>query len=113
MGRDLFFNYLRSTDQLVRPRKKYVVTTQSSHRFRVYNNLLEGYRLTGSHQAWVSDITYLRTYHGFCYLALITDAWSRKIVGYDVSFNGALWMFESTKNGHKTAACLLSTDSPL
>lgn len=85
MGRDLFFNYLRTTDQLVRPRKRYVVTTQSSHRFRVYNNLLEGYRLTGSHQAWVSDITYLRTYHGFCYLALITDAWSRKIVGYDVS----------------------------
>jgi len=85
MGRDLFFNYLRSTDQLVRPRKKYVVTTQSSHRFRVYNNLLEGHLLTGSHQAWVSDITYLRTYKGFCYLALITDGWSRKIVGYDIS----------------------------
>jgi len=85
IGRDRFFNYLRSSNQLVRPRKRYVVTTQSSHRFRVYKNLLEGRMLTGIHQAWVSDITYLRTVDGFCYLSLITDAWSRKIVGFDVS----------------------------
>ena len=85
LGRDRFFDYLRSTDQLIRPRRRYVVTTQSSHRFRVYKNLLEDSKLTGSHQAWVSDITYLRTLNGFCYLSLVTDAWSRKIVGYDVS----------------------------
>lgn len=85
IGRDRFFDYLRSTNQLIRPRKRYVVTTQSSHRFRVYKNLIEKRILTGPHQVWVSDITYLRTVDGFCYLSLITDAWSRKIVGYEVS----------------------------
>lgn len=85
MGRDLFFDHLRTHDLLIRPRKQYVVTTQSSHRFRIYNNLLLNRTLSGRDQAWVSDITYLRTHQGFCYLALITDGWSRKIVGYDVS----------------------------
>ena len=85
MGRDLFFDHLRSTGQLIRPRRSYVVTTRSSHRFRTYDNLLEDKLLLGPHQAWVSDITYLRTQEGFCYLSLITDAWSRKIVGYEVS----------------------------
>lgn len=85
MGRDLFFDHLRRYDLLIRPRKQYVVTTQSSHRFRIYDNLLLNRSLTGSNQAWVSDITYLRTEKGFCYLALITDGWSRKIVGFDVS----------------------------
>jgi len=85
MGRDLFFDHLRSTGQLIRPRRRYMVTTRSSHRFRTYNNLLEGKLLSGPNQAWVSDITYLRTHQGFCYLSLITDAWSRKILGYEVS----------------------------
>ena len=85
MGRDLFFDHLRNNDLLIRPRKQYVVTTRSSHRFRIYDNLLLNRTLTGRDQAWVSDITYLRTSKGFCYLALITDGWSRKIVGYDVS----------------------------
>ena len=85
MGRDRFFNYLRGSDQLIRPRRKYVVTTRSHHRFRVYKNLLEGRKLHGANQVWVSDITYLRTCQGFCYLSLITDAFSRKIVGFKVS----------------------------
>lgn len=85
IGRDRFFDYLRREALLVRPRKKFAVTTQSSHRFRTYNNLLKGLHLTHAHQAWVSDITYLKINQGFCYLSLITDAWSRKIVGYDVS----------------------------
>ena len=80
MGRDLFFDYLRSTDQLVRPRRSFVVTTHSSHRFRTYNNLLEKKVLTGPNQAWVSDITYLKTQKGFCYLSLITDAWSLELL---------------------------------
>lgn len=87
IGRDRFFDYLRSTDQLVRPRRRYVVTTQSSHRFRVYKNLFQDRSITQKHQAWVSDITYLRTQDGFCYLSLITDAWSHKIVGYHLSNN--------------------------
>ncbi len=85
MGRDLFFDHLRNNGQLIRPRKQYTVTTQSSHRFRIYDNLLLNRTLSGSNQAWVCDITYLRTHNGFCYLALITDGWSRKIMGFDVS----------------------------
>ncbi len=63
----------------------YVQTTQSNHRFWVHENLTQGLTLVKPNQLWVSDITYLRTLEGFCYLALITDAYSRKIVGYDAS----------------------------
>jgi len=87
IGRDRFFRWLKDHDLLVRPKRSYVHTTQSSHRFRIYNNLAVGFILNRPNQLWVSDITYLRTLNGFCYLALITDAFSRKIVGYDVSNN--------------------------
>jgi transposase InsO family protein len=85
MGRDLFFDHLRTRNLLIRPRRQYAVTTQSSHRFRIYDNLLLNKDLSQCNQAWVSDITYLRTDKGFCYLALVTDGWSRKIIGFDVS----------------------------
>ena len=70
---------------LVKPRKRYVRTTDSKHGFRTYLNLVEDFEPTGINQLWVSDITYIRTVRGFLYLALITDAYSRKIVGYDIS----------------------------
>ncbi|HEY5745015.1 MAG TPA: IS3 family transposase [Chryseolinea sp.] len=85
IGRDKFFEWLKGQDLLIRPKRSYVRTTQSRHRFRVYDNLTGDLMLTTPNQLWVSDITYLRTWEGFCYLALITDAYSRKIVGYDVS----------------------------
>jgi transposase InsO family protein len=85
IGRDNFFEWLRKHDLLVHPKRQYVHTTQSYHRFWVYDNLTEGMTVQKINQLWVSDITYLRTLEGFCYLALITDAHSRKIVGYDVS----------------------------
>jgi len=85
IGRDRFFHWLREQDLLVSPKRAYVHTTQSNHRFWVYNNLTKEINLTKPNQLWVSDITYIRTLEGFCYLALITDAYSRKIVGYDVS----------------------------
>lgn len=87
VGRDRFFRWLKSHQLLVKPKKSYTHTTQSSHRFKVYNNLTVGFNLNSSNRLWVSDITYLRTVTGFCYLALITDAYSRKIVGYDLSDN--------------------------
>lgn len=62
-----------------------MVTTQSRHRFRVYNNKLAGARIERPHQAWVCDITYMRVTKGFVYLFLITDAFSRKIVGWKLS----------------------------
>lgn len=85
IGRDKFFDWLRNHDLLISPKRRYVHTTQSHHRFRIYDNLIEEKKVNRPNQIWVSDITYLRTNEGFCYLALITDAYSRKIVGYDVS----------------------------
>jgi len=85
IGRDRFFKWLKHNDLLISPKKQYVNTTQSHHRFWIYDNLTATVNLTQCNQLWVSDITYLRTMEGFCYLALITDAYSRKIVGFDVS----------------------------
>ncbi len=85
LGRDKFFDILRNKKLLVKRRKKYVYTTDSFHRFRVYKNALKNKLLTTPHQALVSDITYLRVSGGFVYLFLITDAYSRKITGWSLS----------------------------
>lgn len=85
MGRDKFFAWLKSYNLLVKPKKSFTKTTNSHHRFRVHQNLIKDTPVTKPNQVWVSDITYLRLQKGFCYLALITDAYSRKIVGFDVS----------------------------
>lgn len=55
------------------------------HRFYKYKNIIKDVEVTRPNQVWASDITYIRTVKGFCYLALITDMYSRKIVGYDLS----------------------------
>lgn len=60
-------------------------TTNSYHRFYKYKNIIKDLEVTRPNQVWVSDITYIRTVKGFCYLALITDVYSRKIVGWDLS----------------------------
>jgi len=60
-------------------------TTNSLHRFYKYKNIIKNLEVNKPNQVWVSDITYIRTVKGFCYLALITDMHSRKIVGYDLS----------------------------
>lgn len=85
VGRDKLFDILRKHDMLVKPRRSYVNTTNSRHRFYAYLNIVEDFTPTQKNQLWVSDITYIRTAKGFLYLALITDAYSRKIVGYDIS----------------------------
>ena len=84
MGRDVFFDFLRENGLLVRKRKKYVYTTMSKHWLRKYPNLIQGIEPTKAHQVWVSDITYISSSQGFCYLSLITDAYSRKIVGWSL-----------------------------
>ena len=84
IGRDRLYDILKEADMLIKPRRKYVVTTRSSHRFRVHDNLIRDFIPKSAHQLWVTDITYLRTKQGFMYLILMTDAYSRKIVGYDV-----------------------------
>lgn len=85
IGRDKFFDILRKKKLLVKRRKKYVYTTDSFHRFRVHKNALKNKMLSAANQAWVSDITYLRVKGGFMYLFLITDAYSRKIIGWSLS----------------------------
>lgn len=88
LGRDGLFDILRNARLLVATRRAYHKTTDSHHRFRRHPNLLkEGpHRVvpTGAEQVWVADITYLATAAQFVYLSLVTDAWSRKIVGYHV-----------------------------
>ncbi len=85
VGRDTLFNVLRKYQMLTLRKKTSARTTNSYHRFYKYNNIIKDVKVIRSNQVWVSDITYIRTIKGFCYLALITDVHSRKIVGYDLS----------------------------
>lgn len=85
LGRDKFFDILREHELLVRRKRSFVKTTNSYHKFHKYNNLIKDLKITRPNQVWVSDITYIRLTRGHCYLALITDVFSRKIVGYDIS----------------------------
>ena len=85
VGRDALFKVLREHNMLTLRKKYSARTTNSYHRFYKYNNLVKDMKVTKPNQVWVSDITYIRTLNGFCYLALITDMYSRKIVGYDLS----------------------------
>lgn len=100
LGRDKFFDILRSRDLLVKRRKKYVSTTDSWHRYHKYKNKLKEKLFTQPHQACVSDITYLRIRGGFVYLFLQTDVYSRKITGWDLADNlsieGALRALQMT-----------------
>ena len=88
LGRDALFDLLRWNRLLVLPRRAYHKTTNSHHRFRRHPNLLkagpEQVRAEASEQVWVADITYLPTRGRCAYLSLVTDAYSRKIVGYHV-----------------------------
>jgi len=81
-GRDRFFEVLRYQDLLLKPLPKAPRTTNSRHSLPVFRNLVKDLKVTGANQVWVSDITYLRTREDFVFLSLITDMYSRKIVGY-------------------------------
>lgn len=85
IGRDCFFSILRKRDLLIKIKRRYAVTTQSFHHYKTWTDLIQRREPVQAEQVWVSDITYLRTKSGFIYLFLITDAFSRKIVGYHLS----------------------------
>lgn len=85
MGRDRFFELLRQRNLLIKRRRRSRKTTDSRHFFPVYTNQYKDLELTGPHQAWVADLTYLRTWEGFLYLSLISDASTHKIIGYEAS----------------------------
>jgi len=82
MGRDAFFSLLRKHGLLVRIRKRKAITTDSNHPYRKYSNLIREFIPIQPNQLWVCDITYIIIGNGFGYLSLITDAYSRKIVGF-------------------------------
>ncbi len=84
IGRDLFFEVLRTNNLLLGPLPRSPRTTNSRHSLPVFRNIIKGREITGPNQVWVSDITYIRTIEGFLYLSLITDKYSRKIVGYNL-----------------------------
>lgn len=111
MGRDQLFDLLSEQGLLIKKRKRRVSTTNSNHRFRKYPNMTKGLEINRSEQLWVSDITYLSTRQGFVYLSLITDAYSKKIVGYNVENNlateGCIKALQMALEGRKQCKRLL------
>lgn len=107
LGRDKYFDWLRRENLLIRPKRRFIRTTNSFHRFKKYSNLIKDLEVTSPDQVWVSDITYLRLSKGFCYLALVTDTFSRKVIGYDVSdtleLKGALKALKMALKGKQSA----------
>ena len=86
LGRDAFFSLLNAYGLLVRKRRRSAPrTTFSNHHYRRYDDLTEGLMVQRAQQLWVSDITYIPLHYGHAYLSLVTDAYSRKIVGFGVS----------------------------
>lgn len=82
VGRDKFFSILRENHLLVKRKRYRAITTMSNHWLRKYPNLVKGMIPEAPNQLWVSDITYIQAKAGFVYLFLITDAYSRKILGW-------------------------------
>lgn len=78
---------MRQNDLNPKRKRRYVVTTDSDHDSPIYPNVAKDYRVHGPDQLWVGDITYVAIATGFAYLAVILDAWSRKVVGYGLGRN--------------------------
>ena len=76
---------LRKFQLQIRPRKRFIATTDSNHSYLVHPNLIEGMTIDGTNQIWASDITYIRILNGFVYLAVILDLFSRKVIGWQIS----------------------------
>ena len=87
IGRDKLFSMLKQEGLLVNRKRKYTVTTNSKHWLRKYPNLIKGVCLKRPEQLWVADITYIDTLDGNAYLHLITDAYSKQIMGYELCDN--------------------------
>jgi putative transposase len=86
-GRDKLFALLKYEGMLVKKKRNYMRTTNSYHRFYKYPNLIKDIEINRAEQVWASDITYIRTSEGFMYLSLITDVYSKQVVGHQLSDN--------------------------
>ncbi len=119
VGRDKLFRILRANHMLIKPKRCYHITTDSHHRFRKQKNLVSTIEIEKPEAVWVSDITYVGTRANPSYLALVTDAYSKKIVGYDVSsslsLEGALRALGMAINNriYKTPALIHHSDRGL
>ncbi len=85
IGRDAFFDYLRSEHLLICPKKNYTKTTDSKHWLRKHPNLLKEIKPKRAEEVFVSDLTYVKSRERTHYLSLVTDAYSRRIMGYQLS----------------------------
>ena len=111
LGRDGLFCYLREQHMLVAPRKAYRKTTWSKHWMKKHPNLLKELKIERPEQAWVSDITYIPSPDKIYYLSLVTDVFSRKIVGYhlgtDLRTESVLMALKMAIKSRKTSLPLL------
>ena len=87
IGRDTLFSLLRENKLLIKPKRRYAKTTNSNHHFKKWPDLVNRRPANMPEEVWVSDITYIRSKNSFYYLDLVTDLYSRKIVGYNLSHN--------------------------
>jgi integrase-like protein len=87
-------------------RRKFVVTTDSDHQFRIHPNLVQHLELTDINQLWVADLTYLRLEQEFAYVAVVLDAYSRRVIGWELgrSLEGQLTLNALEEGDHHTAA---------
>jgi transposase InsO family protein len=85
MGRDVLFDFLRAEHLLIKPKRSYVKTTNSNHWMKKHPNLIEHITVHRPEQVWVSDITYIKSDEGHHYLSLVTDAYSKRIMGHELS----------------------------
>lgn len=104
MGRDKLYDLLGHFGLLIRrKRRRKPLTTDSDHPFFKYKNLIKGLQIIRPNQVWVCDITYVRLSNGFCYLSLVTDAFSRRIVGYrlkaDLASEGTIYALRMAITG--------------
>ena len=113
MGRDALFDLMAANNLQVTKRKRRHITTNSNHVFRRYPNLVKNIEPDGPNQIWVSDITYIRTTTGeFLYLFLITDAYSKKVLGYKLarsldSIHAVNALQDAIKNNRKPISGLI------
>jgi putative transposase len=112
MGRDRLFEELGKAGLLVeRKPSEWPRTTHFDAHLPVFKNLIRSYQLTGPNQVWVADITYVRTEEAFMYLGLITDKWSRKIVGFHLG--ETLESEDALKALAMAVASLRSSEKPI
>jgi putative transposase len=82
VGRERVRRLMREQGLTLRPKRRWMCTTQSNHGHKVWPNLAKDFRPTGMNQLWVADLTYIAMARGFVYLAAILDAYSRRVIGW-------------------------------